>query len=180
MKRIFLWFVSITALFCLAHPSYAQNDKKTEKALFGEGCFWHTEAIYSHMPGVVSTMVGYTGGHVENPTYPQVCSHKTGHIETVLIEFDPKVISYEKLLDTFFGSHDPTSIDRQGFDFGEQYKSIVFYLSPEQKTAVEKSIEKWQKSGKVRGKIVTEVRPATTFYKAEEYHQKYYEKNGYK
>ncbi len=178
MKKTFLWFISLLAAFCLTLPANAQNDKKTEKALFGEGCFWHTEEIYSHMPGVISTMVGYAGGHLANPTYPQVCTHTTGHIETVLIEFDPTKLSYEKLLDVFFSTHDPTTLDRQGPDIGEQYKSTIFYFTPEQKAKAEEAIKKLQNFGKYKQKIVTEIRPSTTFYKAEDYHQKYFEKHG--
>ena len=145
-------------------------------ASFAEGCFWHTEEQYRGVPGVVATAVGYTGGSTKNPTYEEVCSHTTRHAEAVLIEFDPKKITYKKLLEKFFESHDPTTIDRQGFDVGDSYRSAIFTHSPEQKTEAEEFIAELTKSKKFSDKIVTQVIPAMPFYLAEDYHQQYIEK----
>ncbi len=149
-----------------------------EIAIFGAGCFWGVEAEFRKLNGVKSTAVGYTGGSLENPTYEEVCSDRTGHAEVVKVEFDPGIISYEELLDLFWKSHDPTTLNRQGPDIGTQYRSVIFYQTEEQKTAAQKSKEKLQKSGKFDREIVTAVEPAQTFYKAEEYHQRYLEKKG--
>lgn len=151
--------------------------KNIQLATFAAGCFWGVEESFRQIKGVKSTMVGYTGGKFRNPTYEDVCTDKTGHAEAVQIEFDPAVVSYEKLLDTFWSIHDPTTLYRQGPDIGSQYRSVIAFHTPEQETIAKKSIEDLEKS-KFRNKIVTEVVPATTFYKAEEYHQKYYMKSG--
>jgi len=148
------------------------------KIAFGAGCFWHVEEDFRKLPGVISTTVGYMGGRTENPTYKDVCSNKTGHIETVLIEYDPRKISFSKLLDTFFSIHNPTSKDRQGLDFGTQYRSAIFYYTEKQKKDAEEKIKLLENSGKYRRPIVTVVLKAQEFYKAEEYHQKYLEKKG--
>jgi peptide-methionine (S)-S-oxide reductase len=145
----------------------------TELADFGGGCFWGVEEVFRTQKGVVNTTVGYEGGHVDNPTYEQVCSHTTGHVETVQIEFDPKIISYDKLLSIFFENHDPTQLNRQGPDVGENYKSVIFYHSQDQKRLAEEKIRKLDKSKKFSRPIVTAVEPAATFWKAEEYHQEY-------
>ena len=151
--------------------------QKTEIATFAAGCFWGVEHAFSKVKGVVNTTVGYTGGHFRNPTYDAVCSDETGHAEAVQVEYDPSIVSYEKLLDVFWNSHDPTQWHRQGPDIGSQYRSAVFYHNEEQKKAAIASKEKLEKSGKYKKPIVTEIMPASTFYKAEEYHQKYWLKN---
>jgi peptide methionine sulfoxide reductase msrA/msrB len=148
-----------------------------EIAIFAAGCFWGVEYHFQSINGVVETEVGYTGGKVENPTYKEVCGGETGHAEAVRIKFDPAKISYEQLLDEFWEIHDPTSLNRQGFDFGYQYRSAIFCTTKEQYEKALKSKEKLEKSGRFKRKIVTEITMAKPFYRAEEYHQKYYEKN---
>ena len=148
-----------------------------EKAIFAAGCFWGVEAAFRKVKGVFSTRVGYIGGHFDNPTYEDVCSHKTGHAEAVEIIYDPSIISYEELLKVFWKIHDPTTLNRQGWDFGTQYRSAIFYHNDEQKAEALASKEKMEKSGIYIKKIVTEIIPATKFYEAEEYHQQYYERN---
>lgn len=150
----------------------------TEKATFGAGCFWGVEATFRNTEGVTATAVGYLGGSTANPTYEQVCTGRTLHAEVVEVEFDPAKVSYEKLLEVFWDCHDPTTLNRQGPDVGTQYRSAIFYHSPEQKAAAEASKEKRQASGKHRRPIVTEITPAATFFRAEEYHQQYLEKRG--
>ena len=149
-----------------------------EKATFAAGCFWGIEAAFRQVKGVLSTAVGYTGGTTENPTYREVCTDKTGHAEAVLVEFDPSVVSYNELLDVFWSIHDPTTLNRQGPDFGSQYRSAIFYHNEEQKAAAVASKERLEKSGKYKNSIVTEITPASEFYMAEEYHQQYLEKRG--
>lgn len=146
---------------------------KTETATFAAGCFWGVEETFRKTKGVVNTMVGYTGGNMKNPSYEDVCSDETGHAEAVQIEFDPKKVSYEKLLDIFWQNHDPTQLNRQGPDIGSQYRSAVFYHNEKQRKAALKSKEMLGKSGKYNKPIVTEILPAADFYRAEEYHQKY-------
>jgi peptide-methionine (S)-S-oxide reductase len=150
---------------------------KVEKAMFAAGCFWHTEAAFRKIEGVISVTSGYTGGTKPNPTYEEVCSDKTGHAETVLVIFDPAQVSYERLLDVFWGEHDPTTRNRQGWDVGSQYRSAIFYHTPAEKAAAIASKERLEKSGRYRNPIVTEILPAGPFYPAEEYHQRYYEKH---
>ena len=150
---------------------------KTEKATFGAGCFWHVEEAFRKVKGVISTKVGFTGGNIKNPSYKEVCTGETWHAEAVQVEFDSSVISYEELLDIFWKIHDPTSLNQQGFDIGTQYRSAIFYHNDRQKETAIKSREKLEKSKKYKNKIVTEIKPAKGFYKAEEYHQKYLEKN---
>lgn len=147
-----------------------------ELAAFAEGCFWGSENTFRHVRGVVATAVGYTGGRTQSPTYETVCSHTTGHAETVLVEFDPAVVSYDKLLDVFFQSHDPTTKDRQGPDVGDQYRSAIFTLSPAQDTAAHAAIQRYQT--RLDRPITTIVGPLGAFWKAEDYHQQYDEKNG--
>jgi peptide-methionine (S)-S-oxide reductase len=154
------------------------DPNKCEKATFAAGCFWHVQYEFDRLAGVVSTTVGYTGGITENPTYIQVCTGKTGHAEAVEIIYDPNNISYEELLDAFFKLHDPTTLNRQGFDVGLQYRSAIFYHNDGQRQAAVAAIGKLSKSGKFNHPIVTEVKPAGPFYKAEDYHQKYLEKRG--
>ena len=148
-----------------------------EKAIFAAGCFWGVETAFRKIEGVISTRVGYTGGHFKNPTYENVCSHKTGHAEAIVITFDPSIVSYNQLLDIFWKIHDPTTLNRQGWDVGTQYRSAIFYLNENQRAAALSSKEKLEKSGEFKKPIVTEIVPATEFYEAEEYHQQYHEKN---
>jgi peptide-methionine (S)-S-oxide reductase len=147
-------------------------------ATFGAGCFWGVEATFQQLPGVTATAVGYTGGELKNPTYQDVCTDSTGHAEVVQVEFDPQQISYEQLLDVFWQNHDPTTLNRQGPDFGSQYRSAVFYHDEGQRQAAEAVKQRLQQSGKFRKPIVTEITPATEFYRAEEYHQQYLAKRG--
>jgi len=149
-----------------------------EKATFGAGCFWGVEAAFRKIEGVTSTSVGYLGGVTDNPTYPQVCTGDTGHAEVVEVTFDPAVVSYENLLDVFWASHNPTTRDRQGPDIGTQYRSAIFYHSPEQETAAIASKEAHDQDGRFPALIVTEITATSTFYPAEEYHQQYLEKRG--
>jgi peptide-methionine (S)-S-oxide reductase len=149
----------------------------TELATFAAGCFWGIEAAFRKVEGVVSTRVGYTGGHFDNPTYEDVCSHTTGHAEAVEVTYDPSVISYEKLLDVFWSIHDPTSLNRQGWDIGDQYRSAIFYHNDGQKEAALRSKQKLETSGKYKRPIVTEIVPLKKFYQAEDYHQQYHEKH---
>ncbi|HEY2711798.1 MAG TPA: peptide-methionine (S)-S-oxide reductase MsrA [Chthoniobacterales bacterium] len=149
-----------------------------EKATFGAGCFWGVEETFRATPGVTNATSGYAGGTTENPSYRDVCSHTTGHAEVVEVEFDPAQVSYEQLLDVFWSNHDPTTLNRQGPDIGDQYRSVVFYHSPEQKAAAEAKKGALDKSGRFRRPIVTQIEPAPTFYRAEEYHQQYLRRNG--
>ena len=150
----------------------------TEKATFAAGCFWGVEAAFRKVDGVSKTTVGYTGGKKTNPTYEEVCTDRTGHAEAVSVEFDPLKVSYEKLLDVFWNRHDPTTPNRQGPDVGSQYRSAIFYHTSEQRDAALSSKKRLEESGKHgRRRIVTEIIPATEFYPAEEYHQRYYEKH---
>src|SRR3989338_7543609 len=149
--------------------------KKTETATFAAGCFWHVEEAFSKVKGVAGTMVGYTGGKMKNPDYRAVCSNETGHAEAVHIEFDPKQVSYEELLNIFWKIHDPTQLNRQGLDVGTQYRAAIFYHN-EKKKKTEKDLMK-KKQKKNNKKIVTQIAPVEEFYKAEGYHQKYFEKN---
>jgi peptide-methionine (S)-S-oxide reductase len=151
--------------------------KKNKKAYFGGGCFWCIEAVYKRLKGVVSATSGYSGGEVENPSYEQVCSGKTGHVEMVEVTYDPKLISYNKLLSVFFSVHDPTTPNRQGTDVGEQYRSVIFYTDEEQKEKAQDFIEKLGDEGVFVNPIVTTVEPLEKFYEAEDYHQEYFEKN---
>jgi len=157
----------------------SENKIKTlQLATFAAGCFWGVEESFRKIKGVKSTMVGYTGGRWENPTYNDVCADLTGHAEAIQLQYDPQEISYEDLLEVFWSIHNPTTKNRQGFDYGIQYRSVIFYHTPEQELSARRSIEELEKSGRFRNRIVTEIVPAATFYKAEEYHQKYYEKEG--
>ena len=146
-----------------------------KKAMFGAGCFWGVEYNFSKLDGVNEVLSGYSGGKTPDPTYEQVCSNSTNHAEVVLIEFDPSVISYEELLNSFWEKHDPTTLNRQGPDIGSQYRSAIFYFDEEQRNLAQESLNKLQQ--KLEKKIVTEITEADTFWKAEEYHQKYFEKH---
>jgi peptide-methionine (S)-S-oxide reductase len=149
-----------------------------EKATFAAGCFWGVEAAFRRVPGVKSTIVGYEGGTMPNPTYKDVCTNRTGHAESVEIEFDPAQVSYEDLLNVFWREHDPTTLNRQGPDVGTQYRSAIFFHTPAQETAARASKEKLEKSGEFSRPIVTQIVPASRFWRAEEYHQQYLEKRG--
>ena len=149
----------------------------TEKATLANGCFWCTEAVFERIPGVMSATSGYIGGQVANPTYQQVCQGNTGHAEALEITFDPAKVSFAALLETFWASHDPTQLNRQGNDVGTQYRSAIFYHSDEQKKVAEEAVRKLTASGQYDKPIVTQVVPATTFYPAEDYHQAYFENN---
>ena len=149
-----------------------------EKAIFGAGCFWGVEARFAEMPGVLDTAVGYEGGDLEHPTYKEVCTDRTGHAEVVEVTFDPSRVPYDALLDAFFALHDPTQVNRQGPDFGTQYRSVVFAHSETQMQQAQEKIAELNATGAYRKPIATRVEPATTFWKAEEYHQRYLEKRG--
>lgn len=151
---------------------------KTDTATFGNGCFWCTEAIFQELDGVVSAVSGYSGGHVDNPTYKQVCEGTTGHAEVIQIVYDPAKITFDELLAAFWQSHDPTTLNRQGNDVGPQYRSVVFYHNQEQKEKAEKYKAELDKSKAFDNPIVTEVSPFTKFYAAENYHQEYFDNNG--
>jgi peptide-methionine (S)-S-oxide reductase len=151
---------------------------RTEKAMFGAGCFWGVEETFRNLKGVLSTAVGYAGGKKENPTYEDVCTDRTGHAEVVEVEFDPSQITYDELLDVFWSNHNPTTLNRQGPDVGTQYRSVIFYHSPEQKSAAEASRKKIDTSGRFGRPVVTQIEPAPTFWRAEEYHQRYLHKRG--
>jgi peptide-methionine (S)-S-oxide reductase len=148
----------------------------TKKATFGAGCFWGVEAAFRQLDGVTNTRVGYAGGALENPTYEDVCSHTTGHAEVVEVDYDPDQVSYDELLEVFWGKHNPTQLNRQGWDIGDQYRSVIFVHDQEQRDAAEQS--KQNEQAAYRKPIVTQIEPAPTFYEAEDYHQQYLEKRG--
>jgi methionine-S-sulfoxide reductase len=185
MKSVIALFLvlALVGVFCLRASAVgpvatAKNGAKLERAIFGMGCFWKTQYVFSKVPGVVKTTVGYTGGNLPNPSYGQVCTHATGHVETVLVEFDPNKTSYHKLLEVFWKSHDPTTIDRQGPDMGSNYRSVVFYTSDDQKKEALQFKQELEKSHQFGAPIVTAIEPAKPFYPAEEYHQNYFVKHG--
>ena len=149
-----------------------------ERATFAAGCFWGVEAVFGQVDGVVSTRVGYTGGSQDNPSYEDVCTGVTGHTEAVEVDFDPSRVSYEELLQVFWDNHDPTTVNRQGPDVGTQYRSAIFFHTPEQEALATASKDRLQKSGTFKKEIVTEIVPASMFYLAEDYHQQYLEKQG--
>ena len=153
---------------------------KTEKATFGAGCFWHVEDEFRKIKGVANVTVGYMGGSSKNPSYENVCCDKTGHAEVAQVEYDPSKVSYEKLLDAFFKMHNPTQINQQGMDIGTQYRSVIFYHNEKQKKSALGSKKKLEDSKVYAEKVATEIKKASTFYKAEEYHQNYYSKNNLK
>lgn len=162
-------------------PMTAPNPRpeiKLEKATFGAGCFWGVEQVFRQVPGVTDAAVGYAGGKVENPTYRQICEHGTGHAEVVEVTFDPSKVTYARLVDIFFKIHDPTTLNRQGPDVGDQYRSVIFYHDETQRQVAEKGRDAAAKSGRYRNPIVTFIEPAPRFWRAEEYHQRYFEKNG--
>jgi peptide-methionine (S)-S-oxide reductase len=151
---------------------------ETQQATFGAGCFWGVEVAFRQIEGVAATAVGYEGGSYQNPSYQDVCTGHTGHAEVVEITYDPARVPYDDLLNVFWTHHDPTTLNRQGPDRGTQYRSTIFYHDESQRIAAEASKERWNRSGRFRGPIVTEITPASTFYRAEEYHQRYLEKHG--
>jgi len=150
----------------------------SEIATFGAGCFWGVEVAFGRIPGVLETVVGYSNGRTENPTYKDVCTDETGHAEVVQVTFDPSKATFNNLLDAFFALHDPTQLNRQGPDFGKQYRTAIFFHSPEQESAAKAKIAELNASGKFKRPIATEITAAGKFYRAEEYHQKYLEKRG--
>jgi len=149
-----------------------------QKATFGMGCFWGVEETFRQVPGVTDAAVGYAGGNLSNPTYQDVCTDRTGHAEVVQVDFDPAQVTYEDLLNVFWENHDPTTPNQQGPDYGTQYRSVIFYHTPEQEAAAKASKAKLERSGRFRRPIVTEIKAAPVFYRAEEYHQRYLEKRG--
>ena len=170
-----------TILFCLLIAGTALAEEgavKTERATFAAGCFWGVESAFRQVIGVIYTQVGYTGGRTADPSYKDVCTDTTGHAEAIEITFDPDKVSYRALVELFFKMHDPTQVNRQGPDVGTQYRSAIFYHSPEQKVAAEAAMAALEKSGKYKKPIATQILPAGPFYRAEEYHQRYFEKNG--
>lgn len=194
-KRIYLILLAFLLGFALTAYAQTKDDKgkggfqtrpgnsntkevKMETAIFAAGCFWGVEADFQKLKGVISTEVGYTGGHTQDPSYQQVCTDTTGHAEAIRITYDPAVITYDDLLKVFWENHNPTTPDRQGPDVGSQYRSAIFYTTPEQQKQALASREKLDKSHKYSKPIVTEVTPAGEFYRAEEYHQQYYQKKG--
>ena len=150
----------------------------TEKAMFGAGCFWGVEQTFREVPGVIDAVSGYSGGHMDHPTYKDVCTDETGHAEVVEVTYDPEKVKYEQLLDVFWKMHDPTQVNRQGPDFGKQYRTVIFFHSPEQEQAAKASKEALAKSGRFSKPIATSIEPAQKFWPAEDYHQRYLEKRG--
>ncbi len=180
------WSLTISTLLLLggmgfaaqsANPdkSMSSSTNLTESAVLGGGCFWCTEAVFQLLPGVKSVVSGYSGGKTANPTYKQICEGTTGHAEVIRVEFDPKAISFEKILEAFWDAHDPTTLNQQGEDRGTQYRSVIFYVNEVQRVAAEKS--KTQAQGRFSSPIVTEISPLATFYPAEGYHQDYFRRN---
>jgi peptide-methionine (S)-S-oxide reductase len=154
------------------------NGTHLETATFGAGCFWGVEETFKDIPGVKSTAVGYLGGTYDHPTYKDVCTGKTGHAEVLQLQYDPNQVSYDSLLDTFWRNHNPTTMNRQGPDVGTQYRSAIFFHTPQQEETATAWKEKMERSSTFRNPIVTEITPASTFYRAEDYHQRYLEKRG--
>lgn len=167
----------LTTLFFAMADVDKNTANDTDTAVFGAGCFWCVEAIYERVNGVKSVVSGYAGGHVENPDYRQVTSGTTGHAEVARLEFDPNIISYEELLEVFWHTHDPTTLNRQGADVGPQYRSVIFYLNDEQKKIAEKSLKQTDASDLWKDPIVTHIEPLSNYSEAEDYHQNYYENN---
>jgi peptide-methionine (S)-S-oxide reductase len=193
VSTVMIWCSMVTFLSCAQreNPKKVMNDnpanlsaantstvQKVDTATFGNGCFWCTEAVFQQLEGVLKATSGYTGGHVKNPTYKEVCSGETGHAEALQIVYDPAKITFDDLLEVFWQTHDPTTLNRQGNDVGTQYRSAVFYHNEEQKSKAEKYKAELTKSGAWENPVVTEIVPAQLFYKAEDYHQNYYNENG--
>lgn len=169
--------IILFSILSIMSISDKNTESETEVAVFGAGCFWCVEAIYQRVTGVKAVESGYVGGHVENPTYNQVISGRTGHAEVARVEFDPQIISYEELLEVFWHTHDPTTLNRQGADVGTQYRSAIFYLTPEQRDTALKSLQKTNDSDLWNNEIVTEVTPLHNYSTAEDYHQNYFNNN---
>lgn len=191
LNSVSLVFAPVAGASSHVHPEQGTGTGETpllrsptpaavQKATFGAGCFWGVEATFQQVKGVTSTAVGYMGGTLKTPTYKDVCTDKTGHAEAVQVEYDPAVVSYDDLLQVFFENHDPTTQNRQGPDIGTRYRSVVFFHTPQQQAAARAYKEKLEQSGKLKRSIVTEIVPASEFWRAEEYHQKYLEKRGLK
>lgn len=175
--------ITLMLLLVVSGQSHSQQKEKTmnyEVATLGAGCFWCVEAIYQRLEGVEKVESGYSGGNVKNPSYEQVCTGRTGHAEVIQLTFDPKKISYKELLEVFFRTHDPTTLNRQGNDVGTQYRSVIFYHTDEQRKIAEQVKKETEQAKIWDDPIVTEISPFTAFYKAEEYHQNYYNQNSYK
>ena len=175
---------AVTATAATATDTKTENDPvtestRTETATFGAGCFWGVESAFRKVPGVVATAVGYAGGTTERPTYEEVCRDETGHAEVVQVKYDPAKVDYPKLLEVFFENHDPTTLNRQGPDVGGQYRSVIFFHTPEQEKLARAEKDRRDASGEYVGPIVTYIQPAPTFWAAEDYHQQYFEKKGY-
>jgi peptide-methionine (S)-S-oxide reductase len=170
------WMIILTGAFMAAEPVSAQN-QKNETATLGGGCFWCTEAIFKQLKGVISVLPGYSGGTTKNPTYAEVCTGETGHAEVIQVVFDPATISFAEVLEVFFETHDPTTLNRQGADVGTQYRSVVFYHSNEQKEVAEKVIKLLNQEKVYNSPVVTEVTPFRAFYPAEDYHKDYFARN---
>lgn len=179
MKKIhFLVLLCLTTYAVVAQNNKPQSmNEQMQIATLGSGCFWCTEAFFLRLKGVESVVSGYTGGKVKNPTYREVCTGTTGHAEVVQVKFNPKIISYEEILEVFWNTHDPTTLNRQGADEGPQYRSAVFYHTEEQKKIAEQYKDQLNKSGVYKNSIVTEITPFSVFYPAEDYHQNYYALN---
>ena len=169
--------ISILIVLFIQNELYSQNNKKMEIATFGSGCFWCSEAIFEKLKGVESVESGYSGGHITNPTYTEVCKGTTGHAEVIHIKFNPDIISYKDLLEVFWQTHDPTTLNRQGADVGTQYRSVIFYHNQQQKQLAIEYKKKLDDAGIYNKPIVTEISEFSKFYKAEDYHQDYYENN---
>ena len=152
-------------------------EKEIKKAILGGGCFWCTEAVYKELNGIIDVVPGYSGGNIKNPAYREVCTGKTGHAEVVQITYDPEIVSYKEILEVFFMTHDPTTLNRQGNDVGTQYRSAVFYHDEEQKKTAEEVVSNFEKENIFDHPVVTEITPFEAFYKAEDYHKDYYERN---
>ena len=170
-------FITISILFTIMSPLSEPSQSENEVAVFGAGCFWCVEAIYQRVNGVVSVVSGYAGGHLENPTYREVTTGRTGHAEVAKVIYDPSVISYKELLEVFWHTHDPTTLNRQGADVGPQYRSAIFYLNEAQKEIAEESLKETDRSGLWGAPIVTEITPLTNYSTAEDYHQNYFNNN---
>ncbi|MFO7828521.1 MAG: peptide-methionine (S)-S-oxide reductase MsrA [Bacteroidales bacterium] len=175
--RLVKLIISILIMVFISHEIYSQNHTKMELATFGSGCFWCTEAIFDKVKGVESAVSGYSGGKVKNPTYKEVCTGNTGHAEVIQVTFNPDIISYDELLEIFWKTHDPTTLNRQGADVGTQYRSVIFYHNDKQKELAETYKKKLDEAKVFTKPIVTEITPFEIFYKAENDHQEYYENN---
>lgn len=175
--RIIKVIITIIVLVVINQDIYSQNKKNMEVATFGSGCFWCTEAIFHRLKGVESAVSGYSGGKVKNPTYNEVCTGETGHAEVIQVKYNPEIISYIELLEVFWKTHDPTTLNKQGADVGTQYRSVIFYHTLEQKELAQEYKKKLDEASIYNKPIVTEISPFDVFYKAEDYHQDYYEHN---